>query len=347
MVQPKNWDAYPDCLPLIIIFTLFAIAIFVFCFKTREKEKPLERRITELALGILFLFTAFLFPPIIPIPMRLLINLLVIVTSGFLLVLLISQDLIVRKLRQANDTDALQKRNELYFNQQFEAAFDDLKHDTARKSLHLISPSVILICIFIGKILSDEVISLTLVIAIGSVFLLLFAFVDIVRLLKFELVPPSITKLFSKAMKKHEIGSFTATFDMVLGLIPAVFFLPLTLVAAIGMISALADAAASIVGKRWGKHKFPSGSKKSVEGYIAGAIVAFFTGYIVILFFGFFFTPPVTINAYFIPLVYATIAALIFFVLDVLSLPIDDNIINPISLGLGFLPVWLSLGIPL
>lgn len=279
--------------------------------------------------------------------MILLINIVIIATSIFLAVLLLSQILIVRKLRETGDDEALKKRDHDYFRQQFEATFDDLKHDTARKSLHLISPTVILICVLIGKIVINETLSLTLILAIGSMFLLLFAFTDIVRLLKFEWMPPKITNMFSSAMKEHEIGSFTATFDMVLGMVPAVFFLPLSLVASIGMIAALADAAASIVGKRWGKHKFPKGGKKSVEGYIAGSCVAFIIGYIFVLIFGFLFTSPITIASFLIPIVYAGVAALTFFILDVLSPPIDDNLLNPLGLTFAILPVWLLLGMPL
>ena len=279
--------------------------------------------------------------------MILLINIVIIATSIFFTVLLLSQWLTVRKLREAGDTEALKQRDHDYFRQQFEESFDDLKHDTARKSLHLISPTVILVCVLIGKIVANPEVSLTLVLVLGSFFLLLFAFVDIVRLLKFEWVPPKITGMFSKAMKKHEIGSFTATFDMILGAIPAIFFLPLSLVAAIVMISALADAAASIVGKRWGKHKFPKGGKKSVEGYIAGSAVAFVVGYIIVLILGFTFAQPLTTVAFLVPLAYAGIAALVFFVLDVLSLPLDDNVLNPIGITFGFLPIWLLLGIPL
>ncbi len=343
MVEPKNWGAYPETLPLLIVFAIFAFAIFAFCIKTRKKEKLLERRITEISLGVLFLVTAFLFPPLIPTDMILLINIVIIATSIFFALLLLSQWLIVRKLREAGAIEALKQRDHDYFRQQFEQSFDDLKHDTARKSLHLISPTVILVCVLIGKIAVNETLSLTLVIVLGSFFLLLFAFVDIVRLLKFEWVPPKITGMFSKAMKKHEIGSFTATFDMVLGLVPAVFFLPLSLVAAIGMISALADAAASIVGKRWGRHKFPKGGKKSVEGYIAGSAVAFIIGYIVVLIFGFLFGNPITPLTFLIPLAFAGVAALTFFILDVLSLPLDDNVLNPVGITFAFLPLWYVL----
>jgi len=346
MVEP-NWDAYPETLPLLIVFTIFAIAIFAFCIKTRKEEKPLERRITEISLGILFLVTAFLFPPLVPTVMILLINIVIIATSIFFALLLLTQWLTVRKLREAGDSEALKQRDQDYFRQQFKASFDDLKHDTARKSLHLISPTVILVCVLIGKIAVNETVSLTLVLVLGSFFLLLFAFVDIIRLLKFEWVPPKITGMFSKAMKEHEIGSFTATFDMVLGLVPAVFFLPLSLVAAIGMVSALADAAASIVGKRWGKHKFPKDGKKSVEGYIAGSAVAFVIGYVIVLIFGFLFTPTGTTADFLVPLAYAGVAALVFFVLDVLSLPLDDNVLNPLVITFGFLPIWLLIGLPL
>lgn len=347
LVGPYNWTAYIDTIPILITFLVFAGFIFVFCIKTWKNEKPPERRITEVTLGILFLVSAILFPPIIPSSMILLLNIVVIAVDVFLVILLISQILIVRKLHKTGDSEGLKQRDEIFFKEQFAAKFDDLKHDTARKSLHLISPSVITVCVLLGKIINNEIFSLTLILALGSAFMLLFAFSDLVRLLKFEYMPPKITSTFQKAMKKHEIGSFTATFDMILGAIPAVFFLPLSLVAAIVMISALADAAASIVGKRWGRHKFPKTGKKSVEGYVAGSIVAFLVGYIVILIFGFLLTPPITIASFLIPIAYASIAALVFLVLDILSLPMDDNILNPLCITFGFLPIWLIIGIPL
>ena len=85
------------------------------------------------------------------------------------------------------------------------------------------------------------------------------------------------------------------------------------------LIACLSDAAAALVGRRYGKHKVIVRSKdtKSVEGFLAGIILAYIIGLILV--------GPI----------YALIGALIFFLTDYFPIYTADNILNPIFIPLG------------
>jgi dolichol kinase len=96
------------------------------------------------------------------------------------------------------------------------------------------------------------------------------------------------------------------------------------------LIACLSDAAAALVGRKYGKHKIKvrSGDIKSLEGFLAGTIVAYLIGFILV--------GPV----------YAIIGALIFFLTDYLPIYTADNILNPIFIPLGIEIFILILGLP-
>jgi dolichol kinase len=85
------------------------------------------------------------------------------------------------------------------------------------------------------------------------------------------------------------------------------------------LIACLADATAAIIGKKYGKHKIILRNRevKSVEGFVAGVLVAYFIGFV------------------FVGPVYAFIGAIIFFLTDYLPAVTADNILNPIFIPLG------------
>lgn len=95
-------------------------------------------------------------------------------------------------------------------------------------------------------------------------------------------------------------------------LVPGAMFIGIACI----MISTLADGVAAIVGKSIGKRALerPFDQIKTVEGLIAGAVTSFLIGVI------------------FMEWYLALIAAGIFVVIDYLSPPVSDNIINPIIL---------------
>lgn len=96
------------------------------------------------------------------------------------------------------------------------------------------------------------------------------------------------------------------------------------------LIACLSDAAAALFGRRYGKHKVTVRSRdtKSVEGFLAGTILAYIIGLILV--------GPV----------YAIIGAVIFFLTDYFPVYTADNILNPICIPIGIQLLILLLGLP-
>lgn len=96
------------------------------------------------------------------------------------------------------------------------------------------------------------------------------------------------------------------------------------------LIACLSDAAAALIGRRYGKHKIQVRSKdyKSIEGFLAGMIVAYVIGLILV--------GPI----------YALIGALIFFITDYFPIYTADNILNPIVIPIGIQLFKFLFGLP-
>ncbi|MFX1388615.1 MAG: hypothetical protein ACFE9Z_00960 [Promethearchaeota archaeon] len=96
------------------------------------------------------------------------------------------------------------------------------------------------------------------------------------------------------------------------------------------LIACLSDAAAALVGKSCGKHKVkcPSRDIKSLEGFIAGVVVAYLIGLIIV--------GPI----------YAIIGAIVFFITDYFPIYTADNILNPIFIPVGIQLFIILLGLP-
>ncbi len=96
------------------------------------------------------------------------------------------------------------------------------------------------------------------------------------------------------------------------------------------LIACLSDAAAALIGRKFGKHKVIVRSRdtKSLEGFLAGTIMAYLIGIILV--------GPI----------YAIIGAVIFFLTDYLPVYTADNILNPIFIPLGIQLLIFLLGLP-
>lgn len=101
------------------------------------------------------------------------------------------------------------------------------------------------------------------------------------------------------------------------------------------LIACLSDAAAAIFGRKYGKHKVKlrNNQVKSVEGFIAGTVVAYIIGLIFLGPHGF--------------TIYAIIGAIIFFLTDYLPVFTADNILNPILIPIGFQIAISLIGLPI
>jgi len=96
------------------------------------------------------------------------------------------------------------------------------------------------------------------------------------------------------------------------------------------LIACISDAAAALIGRKYGKHKVIVRSKdtKSMEGFLAGMIVAYIVGIILI--------GPI----------YAIIGVVIFFITDYYPIYIADNVLNPLLIPIGIQLFILLLGLP-
>lgn len=96
------------------------------------------------------------------------------------------------------------------------------------------------------------------------------------------------------------------------------------------IIACLSDASAALIGRKYGKHKIKLRKRgiKSLEGFLAGTIVAYLIGLI------------------FVGPIYAIMGAVIFFLTDYFPTYTADNILNPIFIPIGIQLFILLLGLP-
>ncbi|MFX0075520.1 MAG: hypothetical protein ACFE96_08765 [Candidatus Hermodarchaeota archaeon] len=96
------------------------------------------------------------------------------------------------------------------------------------------------------------------------------------------------------------------------------------------LIACLSDASAALIGRKYGKHKITLRNKevKSIEGFLAGTIVAYLIGLV------------------FVGPIYALMGAFVFFLTDYLPAFTADNILNPIFIPIGIQLLVLILGLP-
>ncbi|MHA1487288.1 MAG: hypothetical protein ACTSSC_08960 [Promethearchaeota archaeon] len=221
-----------------------------------------------------------------------------------------------------------------------------LRTDVRRKVFHLLPGLVIIILrifaidVWDGLWNADEVYGITgyeygmfLILTIGYAGVILFAGIDFVRLSYifeksniFHLLPDCLSNMLIKTLKRNENYEFTKNVVLVLSLVP-LLFLPFGIFTAVALITSIGDGVASIMGVSFGRHHFPKTSSKTIIGYISG----FFASFGVSLFALWLF------ESYLLPLkiiIMALSGAIVFLSIDLLSLKIDDNILNPIFCGL-------------
>ena len=179
----------------------------------------------------------------------------------------------------------------------------------------------------------QAVIDLTMFALIALLFLALFS--DIIRIL---LGPEySIYNFFGKSiLRKKEYNAFAAHIYLLSSVVLCYFlyivgFTNILTVLSSVLISCFSDALAALIGKKYGRHKVKciGGDIKSIEGFIAGVGSAYIIGFIIM--------GPI----------YALIAAVIFFILDIFPTFIADNLSNPILLAFGLTLAIFLFNLPI
>ncbi|MFO8019906.1 MAG: hypothetical protein R6U96_14875 [Promethearchaeia archaeon] len=219
------------------------------------------------------------------------------------------------------------------------------KTDLHRKALHLFPASVILFILIFATHIWDGMWNQNLVWGIsggdygrflmltaGFSGILIFAALDYVRLsyifkksTMYHLLPNNVEELLGKAMKRKEIFEFTKPASLVLAMAP-LFIFPFGVFCAAAMIATLGDGAASVIGMRYGKKHFPKNSSKTVIGYVGGFLASFGVSIPCLLLFDAHLGMAKI-------LLISLGGASMFFLVDLLNLEIDDNMLNPILAG--------------
>ncbi len=220
----------------------------------------------------------------------------------------------------------------------------NVKKDFKRKMLHVLAVIVIVAAFELGRILGTlnalpfGMTALAfykwMAITVGLAFVIMFMIGDGVRLNRNAYLPPWAIKWFTSSLKEEELVTFIASAPLVLGFVPFIFA-PYPLFLSVALITSLGDAAASLVGKTWGKHHLTPTNKKTFEGLFAGAFATFA---IVMIAMGTY--PSIELVTLFSM---AAIAATGFMFVDVTTHKLSDNIINSLVCGSGMVLAFVFI----
>ncbi|MHA1341391.1 MAG: phosphatidate cytidylyltransferase [Promethearchaeota archaeon] len=211
----------------------------------------------------------------------------------------------------------------------------DIIKDISRKLLHIVVLAVIIFAHEITKMMETDLVNKGLTplamrnfiyYTLAFLFLLMFSTADLLRIYKFELLPDWGLKWYSKSLElKTEKYTFISSVPFLLSLLLLVPLSDFAIILVAGVVSCIADSAASIVGKNFGNHKmtkFGRYPNKSFEGFAAGAFSAFLGTFLA---FNFYPVNGVTTGW---QIFFGILAALTFIYADAFSKYIVDNILN-------------------
>ena len=336
-------------LPTSLILIGYFILTLSYTIKNRKVKIEQHLFTNELLVALLFLASAILFPFMYahhsPNLSRNSLNYLWLFTSIFLLIeisvwfyVLLSNARLSKK-----NPEIMAERDYSKFCDAFYKNWkDDLRNELGRKLLHLLTCVIIIFFWTLGLILDDIGVlnqwgldkysfSYWLIITIAFGFVIMFQLADFDRLNKFYMLP-NWAKTWYMDMKESEINTFISSTALVLALIPFIFA-PFPILASVALITTGADAAACLVGKKYGKHSLKKNSKKTVEGFIAGGLSTF----IIVLVISLLYHSWMPVNFEKIILM-SSIATILFLLVDYFTKNISDNILNPLICGLG---MWI------
>lgn len=179
------------------------------------------------------------------------------------------------------------------------------RQEIRRKLLHILATFV--------PIFSSSFYHTTLIVLFSS--LIIYMISECLRINGYSL--PILTGITKASIRKVEERDFTlGPVTLALGVCLSLLFFPPLIAGTVILIVALADTAATMVGRSIGNHRIPYNIKKSIEGSSAALFVAFFCGYT------------------FLPFFPALLAALFSSIIESLPLKSLDNLFIPIGTGI-------------
>jgi len=177
------------------------------------------------------------------------------------------------------------------------------KQELVRKTFHLSGITVPIAYLFFGRYAA---------ILYTSAALLAFLLLEFIRIRAHSLFP--LVKTADIVQRPKEKTAIAAYVYFCMAAVVSIYFLSMNAVV-VGLSAALiGDAAAAVVGVKFGKHKVTS--NKSIEGSVAGLITVIMIAYVLNC-------NPVVIIA----------LGLVFLFFDLIELGIDDNFTTPLVMA--------------
>lgn len=187
--------------------------------------------------------------------------------------------------------------------------------EVKRKSLHVFGLTVILAYWYFDKVVAIFFIS-------GS--LLASILMEVARLRSYALYP--FKAVVEAVTRPHEVRALAAHVYFFAGALITTFICSKeATITAIGA-SIIGDASAAIVGTLIGRHKWFFNPRKSVEGSIACFITSLLSSFLL--------TQAIYVYRFDLLALYAISTALTMTLTDALRLPVNDNFLAPIAVGL-------------
>ncbi len=343
-------------LPVSVMYFAFGMFSSIIAVQHYKKPELKEYAINDFLMACIYFFCCIVFPFMytntnISQEWEDMFYLLAdVVLYGFLGFLMCY---IFREILRAKKNPALKEERSYQRLMEKNAGFAmDNKRDALRKLLHLIPVAVVLLIHFASLLIAPSLptgitpkgFAYFAIVTIGYAFVAMFMLAETLRLINYNklfwLTPDWAHKWFASSLKESESQAMISSIPVVLCLMPFLFG-PFTVFVTVALVESLADAMASLIGKRFGKHKIPACPRKSWEGLAAGSIVAF-----AMTLLGFSLAPWWDTVSWSHVLMLATGNALVFAAIDVFSKRIMDNILNPLLIG-AFMILFLALlGIP-
>ncbi|MFX1523893.1 MAG: hypothetical protein ACFFCC_10335 [Promethearchaeota archaeon] len=338
-------------LPTVLIFVGYSIFTFNYSFKNRKSKSKNHLFINEVLIATLFFIAGISFPFMYqhhsPFLSQGSLNFLWFFTTVFFIIELIIWAVILSYngyIAKKNPEIMAERDYAKYCEEINKNYVDDLKSEWTRKILHLFTCFVIFFFWTLGLILDDIGIlplwgldnysfSYWLIITVGFGFVIMFQIGDLTRLNKFYMLPKWAKKWYL-GMRQEEQCTFIASTPLVLSFTPFLFA-PFPIFAMVALIATGADAAACLIGKKYGKHNLRKNSNKTIEGFITGGLSTFLIVIIISILYHAWM--PVSIEK---TLVMATTATILFLLIDLFARNISDNILNPMVTGFG---IWIIL----
>ena len=353
-------------LPITLLFSAIGIGMLYFAIKLKRKFPKEHVLVNSLIVSALWVISGILYPYFYPrdnefIRFHQSFSMSVICIFAPLLVFLILlyQSKIVLKdnpkLRKSRTISKfLEKYDSVNVNRINDKTYS-LRTDFHRKVFHLL-PGLIIIILRIFAIniwegvwnaghvygITGHEYAMFLILTIGYTGVVLFAALDFVRLSfifensnVYSLLPDCLSNLLIKSLKRKENYEFTKNMVLVLSLVP-VLFLPFGIFTAVALITSIGDGVASLMGIGFGKYHFPKHSSKTIVGYVSGFLASFGVSYFSLWLFG----PHIDT---FKTIIISLSGAVVFLIIDLLSLKVDDNILNPIFCSLAMTFFYLVL----